>query len=87
MTLSRLTGFVRLETVVAKLRLRESPAGAPELLNKAPPFSGRKRSSGSARRPQFNSVRQSLRRVPFAQYHFADGKRSDETKFVRGRVE
>jgi hypothetical protein len=63
------------------------PAVALELQNKTAPLLGSDRMSRSCRLAQPNFVRQGLRRVPFAQHDFTDGKGSQEIEFVRGRVE
>src|SRR5207245_9826614 len=48
---------------------------------------GRERWSWPRGRLQLDSVRQGLRRSPFGEPDFADGKGGNETEFVRGRVE
>src|SRR5437899_2702603 len=87
MASARPAGFICIESIVAKLRLHELPAGAPELLDETTPLFGRERWSWPRGRLQLDSVRQGLRRSPFGEPDFADGKGGNETEFVRGRVE
>ena len=87
MALSRLAGLVCVEAVVAKLRLLKPPAGPPGLLDKTAPLVGGESASDSARLAQLDPMRQDSRRIPIAQHDFTNGKRSDQTEFVGGRIE